>query len=253
MANIQASLKASSWKKFFLDIKSLDYSDKMLPEITASANPDLPPGNIFETISKNPGIGLLCLVTDCESITMFHNPGVIGGSWFNSDRKLVALLGLQRATAIKIKESSISAIKQRVPKLEEVLDWIQSKKPLKDMPSRGLTELFHFKNIIPVPVSLVHAFIQLEKFDPDLVAQALLSAMTNSKTDDSSSSDDSLSVDSSSESSSSGSISSEREKNRESNTTPKGSSSPKSPSDTITPKTRSRRQPRIESPKIKPH
>jgi hypothetical protein len=55
-SNIKASLKASSWKKFFLDIKSLDYSDKMLPEITASANPDLPPGNIFETISKTQGL-----------------------------------------------------------------------------------------------------------------------------------------------------------------------------------------------------
>jgi hypothetical protein len=73
MAYIQVSLKASSWKKFFLDIKSLDYSNKMLPEITASANPDLPPVAIFETISKNPGIGLLCLDMDCKSITMFHN------------------------------------------------------------------------------------------------------------------------------------------------------------------------------------
>jgi hypothetical protein len=120
MANIQASFKASSSKKFFLDNKSLDYSNKMLPEITASANPDLPSVAIFETISKSPGIGLLCLDTDCESITMFHYPGVIGGSWFKSDQKLVALLGLQRATAIKFKESLISAIKQRVPKMEEI-------------------------------------------------------------------------------------------------------------------------------------
>ena len=117
------------------------------------------------------------------------------------------------------------------------------------MPSRGLTELFHFKNIIPVPVSLVRAFINLENFDPDSVAQALLSAMTNSKTDDSSSSDDSSSVDSSSESSSSDSISLEREKDRASSTTPKSSSSPKSLSDAETPKTRSGKQPHIESPK----
>jgi len=51
----------------------------MPPEITASANPDLPPVSIFDTISKNPGIGLLCIETDCESITMIHNPS--WGNW----------------------------------------------------------------------------------------------------------------------------------------------------------------------------
>jgi hypothetical protein len=132
--------------------------------------------------------------------------------------------------------------------MEEILDSIQSKKTLKDMPSRGLTELFHFKNIIPVQVSLVWAFVNLESFDPDSVAQALLSAMI-SKTDDSLSSKDSSSEDSSSKSSSSDSISLEQEKNQASNATPKSTSSHKSPSDAKTPKTRSGRQPRNESPK----
>jgi hypothetical protein len=64
--------------------------------------------SIFETISKNPGIGLLCLDSDGENINMFHNPGIIGGTWFQSEQKLVSILYFhEKAIAVKIKESLI--------------------------------------------------------------------------------------------------------------------------------------------------
>jgi hypothetical protein len=133
---------------------------------------------------------------------LLHNPVVIGGSWFNSDQKLVALLGLQgKATAVKVKESSIIIVKQRVPNLEEILDAILAKKKLKDIRQRQSSELFHYKYILPVPVSLVRAFAELSSFDPDSVAQAMLSAMTHSGTKERQSVDDSSSDSSSSQSS----------------------------------------------------
>jgi hypothetical protein len=106
--NILSSFKASSWKKFFQDNCSLDYSNKIVPQITDSANLKSTPSSIFETISKNPGIGLLCLDSDGENINMFHNPGIIGGTWFQSEQMLVSILYFhEKAIAVKIKESLI--------------------------------------------------------------------------------------------------------------------------------------------------
>jgi len=75
------------------------------------------------------------------------------------------------------------------------------KKKLKDIRQRQSSELFHYKYILPVPVSLVRAFAELSSFDPDSVAQAMLSAMTHSGTKERQSVDDSSSDSSSSQSS----------------------------------------------------
>jgi hypothetical protein len=130
MANIFSSSKAPSWKKFVQDNHSLDYSNKIISQIRDLANFESTTSLIFETISKKPGIGLLCLDSDGENITMFHNPAIIGGSWFQSEQKLVAILGFhEKAVAIKIKESSIIGIKQKVPTIDEILKTVKTKSP----------------------------------------------------------------------------------------------------------------------------
>jgi hypothetical protein len=152
MANIISSSKAPSWKKFFQDNHSLDYSNKIIPQIRDLANIESTTSSIFETISKNPGIGLLCLDSDGENITMFHNPAIIGGSWSQSEQKLVAILGFhKKAVAIKIKESSIIGTKQKVPTIDKILKTIENKQPLKELKTKRLAEMFQYKNIIPVP------------------------------------------------------------------------------------------------------
>jgi hypothetical protein len=68
--------------------------------------------------SKNPGIGFLCLDSDEESILLLHHPALIGGSWLQTEKKLVALSGFNhKATALCVKEKSIVDVKHKVPLL----------------------------------------------------------------------------------------------------------------------------------------
>ena len=125
MSNITCSFKAPSWRKFLMENKSLNYSDNLLPQLRTTGSPGSSPFEIFETLSKNPGIGLLCLDADDETIMILHNPAIIGGSWLQSEKKTVALSGFDsRATAIHLKERSILDIRQKVPK------WIDIQEPI---------------------------------------------------------------------------------------------------------------------------
>jgi hypothetical protein len=172
MSIVSSSFKAPSWRRFFIDNNALKYSDDMLSQIREAGSHGTSPVEIFETFSKNPGIGLLCLDADDETLLMLHNPTVIGGTWYQSEKKLVALSGFDsKATALRIKEKSIIDIKQKVPLWKDILDALANSKPLQDI--KGKKELFHYKNIVPVPHSLLKAFLDLKQFDPNSVAQAL--------------------------------------------------------------------------------
>jgi hypothetical protein len=128
MANIQALTKASSWRNFFMENSLLDYSNDMLTKINDSAHIGISSTKIFKTFSKNPGIGLLCLDSDGSNLTMIHNPGLTGGSWLDSDIKLLAMMGFsEKAIAIKIQENSISNTKHKVPSLGVLTQAIRDK------------------------------------------------------------------------------------------------------------------------------
>jgi hypothetical protein len=89
---------------------------------------------MFEDISKNPGIGLLCLNADGDKMIMLHNPCVIGGSWLQNEIKLVALSGFDSMTvAVKIKDTSIIDTKQKIPRLQDIQDAIITRTPLQNI------------------------------------------------------------------------------------------------------------------------
>ena len=92
---------------------------------------------MFESISKNPGIGLLCLDADGEKMIMLHNLGVIGGSWIQDDTKLVLSGFDSQTTVVKIKTSSIIDTKQKVLKLEDILDSLDKKTPFHNIKILG--------------------------------------------------------------------------------------------------------------------
>jgi len=197
MANIKASFKASNWLKFFMENNQLEYSNEVYPKIIDSAGIGSSPSKIFETFSKNPGIGFLFKDSDGENLSLFHNPGVIGGNWIQEETKLVALLGFtDKAITVKIQEASMGNIKLKVPSLGDIIQAVVSKKPLKDI--TNLSELFNYKNFVPIPIKLVRVFLSLSKFDPDSIAQAFLAALVSNSTETSPFSDES-SVDNSSE------------------------------------------------------
>jgi hypothetical protein len=111
---------------------------------------------------------------------MLHNPGVIGGSWLQDKTKLVALLVFDpNRVVVKIKESSIKDTKQKVPKLEDIQDAIKAKTSFQNV--KGLREMFHYKNIIPVPHALVKLYLSLKHYDPSSVAKAFYSTMTSNE------------------------------------------------------------------------
>jgi len=203
---VKALSKAANWQKFFMENNLLDYSNDIYPKIIESAGPGSNPSRIFETFSKNPGIGFLFQDIDGENLSWIHNPGTIGGSWLQTETKLLAMLGIsEKAIAVKIKEASIINTKQKVPSQGDLIQAICSKKPLKEVTS--LSEVFIYKNFIPIPIILVKSLLSITKFDPDSIAQAFLSALesalggnhcsTNDSSDDDSSDDDSSTASSS--------------------------------------------------------
>ncbi len=155
---------------------ALRYSDSMIPQIRDASCHGTSPAEIFETFSKNPGIGLLCLDNDDETILLLHHPAIIGGSWLQSEKKLVALSGFDaQATAIRLKESSIIDVKYKVPHWTEIHEALQNDIPLQDL--KGKKDLFLYKNIVPIPHSLVKTFLGLSQFDPIFVAKSMLNTM----------------------------------------------------------------------------
>jgi hypothetical protein len=81
----------------------------------------VPPFEIFETFSKNPGIGFLCLDADAEMILLLHNPAIVGGSWIQSKKKLVALSGFDhKAVALCLTAQSIVDVKHKVPLWKDI-------------------------------------------------------------------------------------------------------------------------------------
>jgi hypothetical protein len=60
----------------------------------------------------------------------------MGGSWLQTEMKLLAMLGIsEKAIAVKIKEAVIINTKQRDPSLGDLIQAIRSKKPLKEITS----------------------------------------------------------------------------------------------------------------------
>ncbi len=94
----------------------------------------------------------------------------------------MALSGVDSKTvAVKIKESSIIDTKQKVPKWQDIQDALDSGTPLQHI--KGVKDIFLYKNVIPVPYTLVKSFLALTSFDPENVAQALYLTMCGNTPD----------------------------------------------------------------------
>jgi len=117
-----------------MENNALRYSNNMLSQIREAGGPGSSPFEIFETFSKNPGIGFLCLDADDETLLLIHNPTVIGGSWYQADKKLVALSGFDTSpTAIRLKETSLVDVKQKVPLWKDIQSALENGTPLHDV------------------------------------------------------------------------------------------------------------------------
>ncbi len=65
---------------------------------------------------------------------MLHNPSIIGGSWLQDETKLVALSGFDSMTvAVKIKDTSIIDMKQKISRLQDIQDAITTRMPFQSV------------------------------------------------------------------------------------------------------------------------
>jgi hypothetical protein len=58
--------------------------------------------------------------------------------------------------AVKIKDTSIIDMKQKISRLQDIQDATTTRMPFQNV--KGLKEIFMYKNVIPVPHALVKSF-----------------------------------------------------------------------------------------------
>ncbi len=79
--------------------------------------------------------------------------------------------------AVKIKDTSIIDMKQKISRLQDIQDATTTRMPFQNV--KGLKEIFMYKNVIPVPHALVKSFLELNSHDPTSVAQAFFDTINN--------------------------------------------------------------------------
>jgi hypothetical protein len=169
----KAPTKHSDWSDFIINEDTLDYSDRELSNIRRIGSNSVAPNTMFFELSRNPGIGLMFLDASEDNLQVLHHPTVIGGSWQQKEQKLIALSGITATpTAVQIIPKSIKQIQTKVPL---VADLIQPNKDLSLVKChKSRVTQFTFKNLIPIPISLLRIFITLPSTDPASVAKAFI-------------------------------------------------------------------------------
>jgi len=165
-----------SWKHFLLSNPELDIPQNHFAKIKDLAEPGTVFEDVFEIISKNPGISFISLDPSESSIQLFHHCHVIGGSWASPSKSLVCILGVDdSARPIQVISKSVKIVKAKTVSFSELVEDEHSIKNMDELKNKKME--FHWKNIIPIPHFLTKAFLALEKFDPQSVAQAFYVAL----------------------------------------------------------------------------
>jgi len=166
----------NSWKQFLLSNHELDVSNKHILKIRDLCAPGTPFEGAFEIISKNSGISFISLDPMESSIQLFHHCQVIGGTWVSPTKTFVCILGFDNsARPIHIIPKSIKIIKTKSISLVDLADDDQLIRNLEDLKQAKAD--FHWRNIMPIPHFLTKAYLSLEKFDPQSVAQSFYAMM----------------------------------------------------------------------------
>lgn len=74
-----------------------------------------------------------CLDADAEMIMLLHNPTIVGGSWLQSEKKLVALTGFDhKPVALHLTVHLIVDMKQKVPLWKDIQATLENGSPLQE-------------------------------------------------------------------------------------------------------------------------
>ncbi len=168
--------RLSTWKDFFLNSTQFDYSNFALRNLRDSIAPSADFSKSFEEISKNPGISFISLDPTETKLQLFHHPTVVGGSWNNPNKKLIAVIGHDlEAKPVQIVLKSIKDGKGKSHSLHEFSLGCGNLDDFKKL--RNPKTDYHLKNIVPIPILLTNVFMSLPSTEPEMVAIAFFEAM----------------------------------------------------------------------------
>jgi hypothetical protein len=166
----------TSWKNYLLSNPDLDISNNYFMKIRDLADPSSNFEEVFEIVSKNPGISFIALNPSESLIQLFHHCQVFGGSWASPTKSFVGILGANdSARPVQIILKSIKTIKTKSFSFKEIIDHEFSIKNFEDPKQKKVD--FQGRNMMPIPHVLSKAYLSLEKVDPNSVAQAFYITM----------------------------------------------------------------------------
>jgi hypothetical protein len=168
-----------SWKDLLLLDRARDSSNAFLSKIKAADGPSIPFVDSFEEISKNQGIAILSLEPSKTQLQLFHHGVVLGESWSSPNKQLVSVLGLDSSTKpVQIISKSVRDVKQKTFSFQEFDTSLESSQKFENM--KNVKSEFDYKNVIPIPNTLMKFFINFESTDPYSVAKAFFEQMKES-------------------------------------------------------------------------
>jgi len=125
----------------------------------------------FEEIVKNPGVCFLSLDPSETRLQLFHHPTVIGGSWKDPNKRLIAFIDFEfESNPIEIVQKSIREVKGKSHSIHEFELGCYDIEDFKKL--RNPKSAFHYKNIVPIPSFLTKTFLELPSTEPTQVAMA---------------------------------------------------------------------------------
>jgi len=89
------STTISNWREYFLTSKQFHYLDENLIQLRESIDPNTEILKNFDDISKNPGVCFIALDPSETKLQLFCHPLVIGGSWKNPNKSMIAFIDLE--------------------------------------------------------------------------------------------------------------------------------------------------------------
>jgi len=89
------STTISNWREYFLTSKQFHYLDENLIQLWESIDPNTEILKNFDDISKKTGVCFIALDPSETKLQLFCHPLVIGGSWKNPNKSMIAFIDLE--------------------------------------------------------------------------------------------------------------------------------------------------------------
>jgi hypothetical protein len=141
--------RLADWKDYFIKSKKFDYLNNNLVQLRETIDPASEILKNFEDVSKHPGVCFLSLDPSESKLQLFHHPTVIGGSWKEPTKRMIAFVDYDfNANPVEIVQKSIIEVKGKSHSIHEFDLGCGGNDDFKKLTNPKLD--FHYKNIVPL-------------------------------------------------------------------------------------------------------